>query len=145
MDPKYFWLVMSVEKNDARIIDSESDAWGYLSQCDKFKRTTGAETRLFFNNDWHLYKVIRHGTDNYEKDLLELRKQLKLDEPEAFIDDSEEIGEERSDVTVKLPSKLPKGEVVLVRLFYSKIFLSVLTNLTYICSLNYFDSSFFFC
>ena len=67
MDPKYFWLVMSVEKNDARTIDSESDAWGYLSQCHKFKRTTGAETRLFINNDWHLYKVIRHGTDNYEK------------------------------------------------------------------------------
>ena len=43
MDPKFFWLVMSVEKNDARIIDSESDAWGYLSQCDKFKRTTGAK------------------------------------------------------------------------------------------------------
>ena len=29
---------MSAEKDDAQIIDTDSEMWGYLSQSDKFKK-----------------------------------------------------------------------------------------------------------
>ena len=41
MDNKYYWLIMSAEKDDAQIIDTDSEMWGYLSQSDKLKKNQG--------------------------------------------------------------------------------------------------------
>ena len=40
------WLIMSLEKDDAQIIDINSKMWGSLSFVDKVKRTEGTQTML---------------------------------------------------------------------------------------------------
>ena len=78
MDNKYYWLIMSAEKDDAQIIDTDSEMWGYLSQCDKSKKTEGKKARFFKCIDWRTYKILKHGTDDYTADFVNWENSLNL-------------------------------------------------------------------
>ena len=121
MDNKYYWLIMSAEKDDAQIIDTDSEMWGYLSQSDKLKKTEGKEARLFKGNDWRTYKILKHGTDDYTADLRELRKQLKLDDPVSLSDSTQAGNEESDDLVDPQSSKVRKLTMVSV-CFISKAY-----------------------
>ena len=74
------WLIMSLEKDDAQIIDINSKMWGSLSYVDNVKRTEGTQTMLLKDGRLRSYLILKQGADDFSKDLEELKKQIKVPE-----------------------------------------------------------------
>ena len=72
------WLIMSLEKDDAQIIDINSKMWGSLSYVDKVKRTEGTQTMLLKDGRLRSYLILKQGADDFSKDLEELKNKSKF-------------------------------------------------------------------
>ena len=78
MASRFQWLVMSVEKDDVRIIDAESDMWGERSLKEKLLKTEGKQAVLYKDNKLRTYLVVQQGVGNMSDSLEELKVELGL-------------------------------------------------------------------
>ena len=72
------WLLLSTDKQNARIIDAKSDLWGSTSHFDKFTKTEGTEFQLPVGNKQVTYVVVQQGMGNFEKNLAEMRSKYNM-------------------------------------------------------------------
>ena len=120
------WLIMSLEKDDAQIIDSNSKMWGSLSYIDKVKRTEGTQTMLLKDGRLRSYMILKQGADDFSADLEELKKQIKVPETDhrpqlTEVDETASTTSKKNSSDVQLSSKVVKGTVVSVCLNLRKV------------------------
>ena len=78
MEHQFHWLILTVERDDARIISENSEMWGNKSYMDKITTTTGNQVSLLKDGQVRCYKVIKQGTGDFTKDLKELKRSLNI-------------------------------------------------------------------
>ena len=120
------WLIMSLEKDDAQIIDINSKMWGSLSYVDKVKRTEGTQTMLLKDGRLRSYLVLKQGADDFSKDLEELKKQIKVPETDrrpqlTEVDETASTASKKNSSVVQSSSKAVQGTTVSVCLNFRKI------------------------
>ena len=120
------WLIMSLEKDDAQIIDSNSKMWGSLSYIDKVKRTEGTQTMLLKDGRLRSYMILKQGADDFSADLEELKKQIKVPETDhrpqlTEVDETASTTSKKNSSDVQSSSKVVKGTVVSVCLNLRKV------------------------
>ena len=120
------WLIMSLEKDDAQIIDINSKMWGSLSYVDKVKRTEGTQTMLLKDGRLRSYLILKQGADDFSKDLEELKKQIKVPETDrrpqlTEVDETASTASKKNSSVVQLSSKAVQGTTVSVCLNFRKI------------------------
>ena len=120
------WLIMSLEKDDAQIIDINSKMWGSLSYVDKVKRTEGTQTMLLKDGRLRSYLILKQGADDFSKDLEELKKQIKVPETDrrpqlTEVDETASTTSKKNSSVVQSSSKAVQGTTVSVCLNFRKI------------------------
>ena len=120
------WLIMSLEKDDAQIIDINSKMWGSLSYVDKVKRTEGTQTMLLKDGRLRSYLILKQGADDFSKDLEELKKQIKVPETDrrpqlTEVDETASTASKKNSSFVQSSSKAVQGTTVSVCLNFRKI------------------------
>ena len=120
------WLIMSLEKDDAQIIDINSKMWGSLSYVDKVKRTEGTQTMLLKDGRLRSYLILKQGADDFSKDLEELKKQIKVPETDrrpqlTEVDETASTASKKNSSLVQSSSKAVQGTTVSVCLNFRKI------------------------
>ena len=120
------WLIMSLEKDDAQIIDINSKMWGSLSYVDKVKRTEGTQTMLPKDGRLRSYLILKQGADDFSKDLEELKKQIKVPETDrrpqlTEVDETASTASKKNSSVVQSSSKAVQGTTVSVCLNFRKI------------------------
>ena len=120
------WLIMSLEKDDAQIIDSNSKMWGSLSYIDKVKRTEGTQTMLLKDGRLRSYMILKQGADDFSADLEELKKQIKVPETDhrpqlTEVDETASTTSKKNSSDVQSSSKVVKRTVVSVCLNLRKV------------------------
>ena len=120
------WLIMSLEKDDAQIIDINSKMWGSLSYVDKVKRTEGTQTMLLKDGRLRSYLILKQGADDFSKDLEELKKQIKVPETDrrpqlTEVDETASTASKKNSSVVQSSSKSVQGTTVSVCLNFRKI------------------------
>ena len=120
------WLIMSLEKDDAQIIDINSKMWGSLSYVDKVKRTEGTQTMLLKDGRLRSYLILKQGADDFSKDLEELKKQIKVPETDrrpqlTEVDETASTASKKNSSVVQSSSKAVQGTTVSVCLNFRKI------------------------
>ena len=120
------WLIMSLEKDDAQIIDINSKMWGSLSYVDKVKRTKGTQTMLLKDGRLRSYLILKQGADDFSKDLEELKKQIKVPETDrrpqlTEVDETASTASKKNSSVVQSSSKAVQGTTVSVCLNFRKI------------------------
>ena len=120
------WLFMSLEKDDAQIIDINSKMWGSLSYVDKVKRTEGTQTMLLKDGRLRSYLILKQGADDFSKDLEELKKQIKVPETDrrpqlTEVDETASTASKKNSSVVQSSSKEVQGTTVSVCLNFRKI------------------------
>ena len=120
------WLIMSLEKDDAQIIDINSKMWGSLSFVDKVKRTEGTQTMLLKYGRLRSYMILKQGADDFSEDLEELKKQIKIPETDhrpqlTEVDETASTASKKNSSVVQSSSKVVKGTLISVCLNLRKI------------------------
>ena len=81
----FVWLVMSANKDDARIIDKNSSLWGSLSYYEKLRKSEGTVVNLLIGGAEVPYIVVKQGMANFDKDLENLKKDLSIQPTSANV------------------------------------------------------------
>ena len=81
----FVWLVMSANKDDARIIDKNSSLWGSLSYYEKLRKSEGTVVNLLIGGAEVPYRVVKQGMANFDKDLENLKKDLSIQPTSANV------------------------------------------------------------
>ena len=120
------WLIMSLEKDDAQIIDINSKMWGSLSYVDKVKRTEGTQTKLLKDGRLRSYLILKQGAADFSQDLEELKKQIKLPETDrrpqlTEVDETAPTASKKNSSVVQSSSNVVKGTIVTVCLNLRKL------------------------
>ena len=110
---------MSLEKDDAQIVDINSKMWGSLSYVDKVKRTEGTQTMPLKDGRLRSYMILKQGADDFSQDLEELKKQIKVPEtdrrPELTeVDETAPTASQKNSSVVQSFSSVVKGTTVTV-------------------------------
>ena len=113
------WLIMSLEKDDAQIIDINSKMWRRLSYVDKVKRTEGIQTMLLKDRRLRSYMILKQGADDFSEDLEELKKQIKVPETDhrpqlREVDETASTASKKNSSVVQSSSKVVQGTIVSV-------------------------------
>ena len=120
------WLIMSLEKDDAQIIDINSKMWGSLSYVDKVKRTEGTQTMLLKDGRLRSYLILKQGAADFSQDLEELKKQIKFPETDrrpqsTEVDETAPTASKKNSSVVQSSSNVVKGTIVTVCLNLRKL------------------------
>ena len=117
----FHWLIMSLEKDDAQIIDINSNIWGSLSYVEKVKRTEGTQTMLLKDGRLRSYMILKQGAEDCSNDLEDLKKQLKVPETDHRPELTTSTASTKNSSVVQSSSKAVQGTIVLVCLNLRKI------------------------
>ena len=117
---------MSLEKDDAQIIDINSKMWGSLSYVEKVKRTEGTQTMLLKDGRLRSYMILKQGAEDFSKDLEDLKKQLKVPETDhrpklTEVDETTSTASKKNSSVVQSSSKAVRGTIVSICLNLRKI------------------------
>ena len=75
----FSWLVMAESEDDVRIIHKNSEMWGSeTSVMGKLNKKEGSRVILYVEGKEVPYVVVKQGMGNFEKDLEDLKKSMKL-------------------------------------------------------------------
>ena len=78
MSQSLFWLLVAAEKDDVVLINAESEMWGNMEFIDKVKLSVGKSVILQTRNKEKTYHVVKHGAQDFSKELEELKKELNV-------------------------------------------------------------------
>ena len=122
----FHWLIMSLEKDDAQIIDINSKMWGSLSYVEKVKQTEGTQTMLLKDGRLRSYMILKQGAEDFSKDLEDLKKQLKVPETDhrpklTEVDETTSTASKKNSSVVQSSSKAVQRTLVSVCLNLRKI------------------------
>ena len=81
----FVWLVMSANKDDARIIDKNLSLWGSLLYYEKLRKSEGTVVNLLIGGAEVPYIVVKQGMANFDKDLENLKKDLSIQPTSANV------------------------------------------------------------